>query len=253
MINNFDKKTNQSEENSQKAIKEAFENVKKDIFTLGSEVSELRKDFIELKSLVKYLDDSINDLKLQQVDLAPKTTSTHNSYSSTHPVTSTHTSTVPSEIQGLNYPNLDISSGNGGASTDRQTIRQTDNSTHFTQDSVPKSVDQHINDASEMLENLDSLKKEIRLKFKHMTTQEMLVFSTIYQLEEQGDVDVDYKKIALKLGLSQSSIRDYVQRIANKGIPIHKTKLNNKKITISISPELKKIASLNTILALREI
>ncbi len=250
MINNFIKKTNQNEESS---IKSAFENVKKDIFTLGNEVSELRKDFIEIKSLVKYLDDSINDLKLQQITSTQAFTSTHNPDSSTHPVTSTDTSTVPKEVEGLSYPNLDSSIGNGGASTDRQTIRQTDNSTHFTHNTVPKSVDQHISEASEILEDLDSLKKEIRLKFKQMTTQEMLVFSTVYQLEEQGEIDIDYKKLALKLGLSQSSIRDYIQRITNKGIPIHKTKLNNKKISISISPELKKIASLNTILTLREI
>jgi hypothetical protein len=39
----------------------------------------------------------------------------------------------------------------------------------------------------------------------------------------------------------------------NKGIPIHKNKINNKKITLSISPDLKKIASLPTIIRLREL
>ena len=80
----------------------------------------------------------------------------------------------------------------------------------------------------------------------------MLVFSTIYALEEQYR-EVDYNKLALKLGLSQSSARDYVQKLINKGIPITKEKLNNKKILLHISPELKKIASLNTIVQLREI
>jgi len=242
----FDKKVDNSKENAAKALKDAFENVKKDIFTLGKEMSELRIEIKEIKSLVNYLDDSINNLRLDQIN------STHNLHTSTHAVTSTNTSTVPHEIQGSKYPNLHISSGNGGASTDRQTHQQTDNSTHFTHKMPEKSVDQHITDASEMINTLDGLKGEIRLKFKDMTSQEMLVFSTIYQLEEQGETDINYKKLALKLSLSQSSIRDYVQRISSKGIPIHKTKLNNKKITLSISPELKKIASLNTILALRE-
>ena len=81
----------------------------------------------------------------------------------------------------------------------------------------------------------------------------MLVFSTLYQLEEQGELGIDYRKIALKLSLSESSIRDYVQRLVNKGIPIIKTKQNNKKITLVISKDLKKIASLSTILRLREL
>jgi len=115
-----------------------------------------------------------------------------------------------------------------------------------------KPIQQQIQEASKILESLDNIKKEIRRKFKKITRQEMLVFSTIYELEEQYR-EVDYSKIALKLSLSQSSIRDYVQKMINKGIPITKEKLNNKKILLHISPELKKIASLNTIIQLREI
>ena len=80
----------------------------------------------------------------------------------------------------------------------------------------------------------------------------MLVFSTIYQLEEQN-IEPNYKGLALKLGLSESSIRDYVQRMINKGIPIKKHKINNKKLVLSISSDLKKIASLSTIIKLREL
>jgi predicted transcriptional regulator len=65
--------------------------------------------------------------------------------------------------------------------------------------------------------------------------------------------DPDYYKVAQKLNLSQSSIRDYVQRMINKGIPIEKEKLNNKKIILHISPNLKKIASLNAIIKLRDL
>jgi len=56
-----------------------------------------------------------------------------------------------------------------------------------------------------------------------------------------------------KLNLTESSIRDYVRRLIKKGIPIDKNKINNKNIQLSISPNLKKIASLNTILQLRDI
>jgi len=105
----------------------------------------------------------------------------------------------------------------------------------------------HLERVSEVLNSLDTIKKEIRTKFKHLTIQEMTVFSTIYELEDKGFI-VDYSLISSKLDLSESSIRDYVQKIIKKGIPITKTKENNKKILVSIDPNLKKIASLETII-----
>ena len=77
------------------------------------------------------------------------------------------------------------------------------------------------------------------------------MFSTVYQLE--GFMDVNYKTLSEKLGLSESSIRDYIGKLIKKGIPVDKIKLNNKNIKLSISEDLKKIVSLPTILQLREI
>ena len=78
------------------------------------------------------------------------------------------------------------------------------------------------------------------------------MFSTIYQLEEEQG-QVEYKTISNKLNLSQSSIRDYVGRLILKGIPVEKKRINNKTILLSISQDLKKIASLSAILKLRDI
>ena len=237
----------------EKAIKEAFGKIKEDIFNLGSEVSQLRAELHEIKTLISDL--NVNKAN-SEAEIDENTTSTDNYETSTHPATSTHNSTVPMEIGGLKYPNFSISTGNQGASTDRQTNRQTDTSTHNYVENTElegKSIDKKLTEASEIMESLDDIKKEIRIKFKTMTQQEMLVFSTIYQLEEESPDSVDYRMIAAKIGLSESSIRDYVQRMINKGIPVLKTKRNNKKIALSISPELRKIASLQTILKLREI
>ena len=114
--------------------------------------------------------------------------------------------------------------------------------------SFPESLDR----AQELLASLDNLKKEVRLKFKRLTSQEMQVFSLLYSLEENGQI-IDYKLLADTLKLSESSIRDYIIKLQKKGIPILKEKLNNKRILLHISPDLKKIASLQTILKLREI
>ena len=221
-------------------IKDAFKRAKNDIDFLGSEISQIKQEIREIKH---FLDEFA--------------TSTIRQINTTHSVTSTDNSTHPQEIEGLKASNSSISTGNEGASTDRQTDRQTDNSTQkigeIPQKTQELNIEQNIQKVSDILGSLDQLKKEIRLKFKLITPQEMSVFSTIYQLEEQKQQPTTYQEIAQKLGLSQSSIRDYTQRMINKGIPIKKQKIGNKKIVLSISKELKKIATLNTILQLREL
>ena len=251
-------------------IKEAFSKVKQDIINLKSEL-------FEIKNLLISVQDSLNTQKLheitsnnklipslnQQTDnstQSPTLRQQNQTYSAYSTQNTTHYSTVPQEIGGLKYPNLTISTGNEGASTDRQTDQQTDNSTHISTDFThnpqniekkPHTIESNIQKASEILDSLDNLKKEIRIKFKKITPQEMSVFSTIYQLEEQDITEPTYKKIAKNLKLSESSIRDYVQRMINKGIPLKKQKINNKQIVLSISPNLKKIATLSTIIQLR--
>jgi hypothetical protein len=156
-----------------------------------------------------------------------------------------------------------ISIGNQGVKTDRQTNQQTDvrrvNSSHNQKESIYPIVDTPqnkvvnvIDSAANMLDSLDSIKKELRLKFKSLTDQELIVFSTIYQLEDEFGY-ADYRSISRKLNLSESSIRDYVRRLVNKGIPINKTKVNNKEIHLSVSSNLKKVATLSAILELRNL
>jgi len=241
-------------------IRFAFSKVKEDMSFLGNEIHNLKNEIIEIKDLLKAVHKELNYQKLQEINqnhqVKPSTdrqtdTSTLRHEDSTDPTTSTHTSTVRQEIEGLKSPNLSVSIGNEGVSTDRQTDTSTDISTHKFSKIEEPNLESNIQKASEILDSLDGLKKEIRLKFKRVTEQEMAVFSTIYQLEEQDPKNTTYKQLALRLNLSESSIRDYVQRMISKGIPVKKQKINNKKITLSISPELKKIATLSTIIQLR--
>ena len=80
----------------------------------------------------------------------------------------------------------------------------------------------------------------------------MLVFNTLYILEENSK-EITYKIIATQLKLSESSIRDYINKLTNKGIPIEKTRQNNKTIILKISNDLRNIATLATIQTLREL
>jgi hypothetical protein len=257
-------------------IKESFKNVKEDIDSLKFEIDSLRE---EMRSSLESI--------IQHIKRTQPTTPTDNPENPTIQQRNPTETQIPTDdlpSQAPITPKYYVSTGNGGVPTDRQTDRQTDTPTHqefalieqndsnTTQEHTQKfalsnstlditsntqntpkitKIDQ-LERVSEILNSLDEIKKDLRHKFKRLTHQEMLVFSAIYQLEEQKNT-VDYSTLALKLSLSESSIRDYVLKISKKGIPIDKIKENNKKILLKIPADFKKIASLQTILTLREL
>ena len=111
-----------------------------------------------------------------------------------------------------------------------------------------------MEEVSNIIDSLDAIKRNLRRQFKQLTEQEFLVFSTLYQFDDSHQHEViDYTILATTLNLTESSIRDYISRLIKKGISIEKTKINNKKVHLSISPNLKKIATLSTIMSLRDI
>ena len=207
-------------------IKEAFKNVKEDMDFLFQELQEIKRTLSEITT---------------QITKTP-------SKFGKHPTT--NNKSIENLLSNpLKTPISQFSTGNQGVPTNQQTNQQTNQ--HPPISSGNKEIT-NIHKVSEILNSLDELKKEVRFKFKKLTNQEMLIFSTIYQLEEEGFV-VDYLTISNKLNLSEISIRDYVRKITKKGIPLNKLKENNKKIVFSIPQDLKKIASLNTIIDLREL
>ncbi len=235
-----------------KSIRQAFLRVKQDIFSLGNEIQQIKLELVDLKTELKLISSFIEDLRVKNfLNQAPTdeqekpTIPTHNP---THPETPTDNLAYNS----LKSQYMPFSIGNGGVPTDRQTNQQTDQHIiqHIT--TPTKLALDKLEKAKEILENLDALKKELRIKFKSITPQELVVFSMLYQLDDEKQ-EVDYKLLASRLNLSESSIRDYIIKIQKKGIPLVKEKLNNKRIILRISEELRRIASLETILKLREL
>lgn len=233
-------------------IKEAFEKIKKDIYYLHQEIEK-----------IKFILNGIKSQPPQQKNHVQ----TQNTFRQTDAQHSTLNKTMNLPLEGPKSQNMPISTGNEGVSTDRQTYTQTDrqppnfhwNPQNQIQNQSPTQLQNQTQvklnnkkQVTEILNSLDELKKEVRLKFKKLTAQEMLVFSSIFELEEQGFI-VDYALISERLGLTESSIRDYILRLIKKGIPVIKTRENNKKITLTISEELKKMASLEAIIQLRNL
>jgi len=261
---------------SKEGVKQAFFNVKQDISYLQKQVILLKINLSDMKNELKLITEFMKDIQkeLKNTTKTQKTPiSTQNSENQTiRHITSTFAMDNLS-LEPLKTPKTSFSIGNQGVSTDRQTDRQTDKTVQNIQKKsvkTPKytenpqnllkiasgvySQDQKfpIKKASEILNDVDNLRKEFRYKFQHLTPQEFKVFSAIYQLNSQ-EKQVDYTLLSIKLKLSKSSIRDYISRLITKGIPIIKQKINNKQVILHISEDLKKIASLQAILKLREL
>jgi len=207
-------------------IKEAFKNVKEDMDFLFQELQEIKRTLAEITTQTTKNSSNLGENPTNNNDL----------------IENLHPKPLKTQIS-------QFSTGNQGVPTNQQTNQPTNQHPSISHGNAEIT---NIHKVSEILSSLDELKKEIRSKFKKLTKQEMLIFSTIYQLEEEGFV-VDYSTISNKLNLSEISIRDYVRKITKKGIPLNKLRENNKKIVFSIPKDLKKIASLNTIISLREL
>jgi len=235
-------------------IKQAFQKVKEDISSLRSQLVDLSEQIQDLKRTLdktdRPTDTQTDNKKHPSIELNEPTYTQTNQ---THTPIQTDTQTVPLEIGGSETQNSGISIGNEGVQTDRQTNRQTDR--HVQKFALTRPVQSsitRIEKVAEVVNSLDSLKRDLRRQFKQLTPQEMLVFSTIYQLTNQA-IDIDYALLSSKTSLSESSIRDYVQKLIKKGIPLEKTKEQNKRILLTIPNEFQRIASLDTIIALRNL
>ncbi|MAG25068.1 hypothetical protein CMI47_05755 [Candidatus Pacearchaeota archaeon] len=236
-------------------IKQAFSKVKQDIFLLQSQLSDIKHEITKIKEV---LDRQTQDKTDQQTDRHSNTAV--NTNFPTQTPNKTHLSTDKQPLEALKTQNFNVSTGNEGVSTDRQTDQQTDTSTGNEGVKVrltpipPKKTSNidNLEKVKQVLDSLDDIKKDLRTKFKALTNQEMEVFSTIYQLESKG-LTVDYPLLSDSLGLTESSIRDYIQRLIKKGISLEKQKENNKKVVLKVSENLKKIASLATIQQLRNL
>jgi len=264
----------------QDKIKEAFRKAKQDIDSLKSEILYLNQDIQEIKQAVQtLLEYESNRQTNQQTHFSTQNTpittqeAQFQAQNTENPAFQ-HIPTQEHAHYALKEHYMSISTGNDGVPTNQQTNQQTNQHPPISHgNSLQNSSELHTNEkfnsqkqqkmtnsdkishleqVSNVLNTLDNIKKELRIKFKRLTSQEMLVFSAIYSLESEGFI-VDYSILAGKLALSEISIRDYVHKLIKKGIPLVKSKEDNKKIQLSIAQDLKKIASLSTILTLREL
>jgi hypothetical protein len=85
--------------------------------------------------------------------------------------------------------------------------------------------------------DIQAFKDNLQATLSKLSRQEFLTFLTIYQQEDQGKVT--YSSVAQELKLSTGCIRTYVSGLIKKGLPVVKTKFNNKLIILSIPSEIR--------------
>ena len=126
-------------------IKEAFYKIKEDISSIKEDIAYL-------------------NLQIKNIQSTP-------TYNVSPTLQHSNTPTHKSEEESLYYQNFDSSIGNDGVPTDKQTNQPIDQHSH------KNTFNLDFNRLNNIISSLDEIKKEIRIKFKRLTPQEMLVFS----------------------------------------------------------------------------
>ena len=92
----------------------------------------------------------------------------------------------------------------------------------------------------------------IESKFRSLTDMEFAIFMTIYELEENLG-KVTYKDIANKFNLTEATIRNHITNLVNKGIPIDKERLFNKRTLFYIKKDFRELNIASRLLEIRQI
>jgi len=87
---------------------------------------------------------------------------------------------------------------------------------------------------------ISSFKVNINKAFSSLSKQELRVFLSLYQLDDELN-GVSYIELSSKLELTEPCIRGYISTLMKKGLPITRTKLNNKRTILIINKEFKSL------------
>jgi len=114
--------------------------------------------------------------------------------------------------------------------SDDNNRQQNDNKTPSDSQQTPKTLSGP---------SLSELKQSLDSAFRNLTDREFSVFMALYELEREMGGDIGYSDLSLRLKLSESTIRDFVNQLIRKNIPIQKFREFNKKVSLSVKEEFK--------------
>lgn len=214
-------------------LKKAFTKVKEDISSLNDKLNRLENAINQL--IVQ--NNKQNPLYFKEN--SPKTaqnTQIRQSSSGNEGVRSINHSTVNQSFNNQSHTKHSIEQYIPQISTN-YTKKQETNQSFNNQSPINQSHTKHSLNTQSL--NIQSLKKELEERFNTLTSQEFLIFLTIYQLEEDYSRSITYNDLSNKLSLTSGCIRGYVSSLIRKNLPILKSKINNRTLTLSINPDFK--------------
>jgi len=134
-----------------------------------------------------------------------------------------------------------ISSGNNGVINDEQQLTTINN--NYQQPTIINN--NHTTTINDLKDDFEDL-------FKTLTDREFTIFMAIYQLEEDLRGTVSYSNIAKVLKITETNVRIHVNSMTNKGIPIEKNRLFNRKVSLSVKKELRDLNLATKLIKLRQ-
>ncbi len=225
----------------QQNLKIAFSKVKLDISAISTDLNEVKKAVSEQNKQINELLRELGPLK-ELLKTSKNSSSTGNegvNQSINHLINQSLNQSINHQSQDTpvwakkpenesftpQEPNPEP-----GDLINQSSINQQENS-QFNQ-----SINHLINQSPK--EPLKQLTNDISKVFSSLSKQELKLFLTVYQLEDEG-IDASYKAISLKMGLSEHCIRSHISSLMRKNVPLIKNRLNNKINILRISPEFK--------------
>jgi len=133
-----------------------------------------------------------------------------------------------------------ISIGNKGVINDQQQSSTINNNAK-----QQSSTEQHLKST------LSKLSQTLTSAFQSLTDREFSVFTAIFELESSLP-EVTYSDLAQKLGISEPTVRNMVNQLITKKMPLQKIRFFNRKVSLSIAKDLHDLNLLSKLIELRQ-
>ena len=133
-----------------------------------------------------------------------------------------------------------ISNGNKGVINDHQQS-STMNNNEQQSSTIKKDLQASIRELSQSLSST----------FQALTDREFSVFVAVFELQKQLP-EVTYTDLANKLQISEPTIRNTINRLISKNIPLQKSRFFNKKVSLFIPKDLHNINMISKLIELHQ-
>lgn len=224
-------------------VRKAFLKVKEHMNLLEKEISLLKEFIYSQNNQIEFILKEIRRFSLQN---KPKMPENRSQMPENRPKTpevsendksSTGNKGVYSDIHSFTIHSTGMHSlNNYSFNYSDESPKKEENKPYFSKNStIPLKKEDNIGHL-----NISTLKENINNLFESLSRQEFLTFLIIYQLEDENKY-ATYTDVAKHLNLTEGCIRTYISSLIKKGLPVIKTKYNNKFVLLSIHPEFREL------------